>query len=542
MPSQTRQVARAAFPNGSLCMQICDELGSIFRDEQFAELFPRRGQPAAAPARLALVSLLQYVENLSDRRAADAVRGRIDWKYALGLELGDPGFDSTVLSEFRTRLLKGKAEQMLFDTLLEHCQAKQLLRARTRQRTDSTHVLGAIRAMNRLECVGETLRHALNVLASAMPDWLREHSQPEWADCYGPRVEDLRLPKTEKQRQAHARRIGLDGYSLLDDIYRGESPSWLQQLPAIEVLRRVWVQQYYRTETEMRWRTTEDGVSPSSLFISSPYDPEAHYAKKRTTSWIGYKVHLTETCETDTPHLITHVETTAAGASDGVVTTIVHEALKHRNLLPSMHLADTGYVDGPLLADSQRNYGVDLVGPTRADYHWQARQQNGFAAIDFTIDWPQQRVICPEGHTNLSWTPAKDRSYRDVIKIKFASADCAACISQQQCTHAKRPRRTLTIRPEQECLALQSARRRQTSEEFAQQYRLRAGIEGTISQGVRAFGLRRCRYWGRAKTHLQHILTASSINLVRLAAWLSGEIPSATRISTLASVLRFEST
>lgn len=505
-------------------------------------MFPRRGQPAEAPARLALVSLLQYAENLSDRQAADAVRGRIDWKYALGLQLDDPGFDSTVLSEFRTRLLEGGAEQILFDTLLEQCHAKQLLHARTRQRTDSTHVLGAIRAMNRLECIGETLRHALNVLASAVPDWLREHSQPEWADCYGPRVEDLRLPKTEKQRQAHARRIGLDGYSLLDDIYRRETPSWLQQLPAVEVLRRVWVQQYYRTETEVRWRTGEDGVSPSSLLISSPYDPEAHYAKKRTTSWIGYKVHLTETCEADAPHLITHVETTAAGASDGEVTAIIHEALKGRDLLPSTHLADAGYVDGPLLADSQRNYGVDLMGPTRADYHWQARQEKGFAAVDFTIDWQQQRVICPEGRMSLSWTPAKDCSRRDVIKIKFASADCAACISQQQCTHAKRPRRTLTLRPEQEYLALQNARRRQASKEFARQYRLRAGIEGTISQGVRAFGLRRCRYWGRAKTHLQHILTASSINLVRVAAWFAGHYPATTRTSTLASVLRREPT
>jgi transposase len=389
IPEQTERVAGAAFPKGSLCLRIAAELGRIFSDEQFAELFPRRGQPAEAPARLAFVTLLQYAENLSDRQAADAVRGRIDWKYALGLELSDPGFDSTVLSEFRTRLVQGSAEQILLATLLQMCQAKKLLMARGRQRTDSTHVLGAIRAMNRLECSGEVVRHTLNVLAVVAPDWLREHSQPEWIDRYGPRVEDYRLPKSETLRQAHARQIGLDGYSLLDDIYAEDASGWMRQLPAVETLRRVWVQQYYRTETEVRWRSGEDGLPPAARFISSPYDPEAHYAKKRTTSWVGYKVHLTESCEEGTPHLITHVETTSAPATDGEVTTSIHEALAQDGLLPSTHLVDTGYVDALTLTASQRDYGVELLGPTRADYHWQAHEQKGFAASNFTIRAPR---------------------------------------------------------------------------------------------------------------------------------------------------------
>jgi len=485
---------------------------------------------------------VQFAENLSDRQAADAVRGRIDWKYALGLELADPGFDSTVLSEFRTRLVQGSAEQILFDTLLRNCRAKKLLMARTRQRTDSTHVLGAIRAMNRLECVGETVRHTLNVLAIVAPDWLREHSQPEWIDRYGARMEDARLPKSERQRQARARQIGLDGYSLLSDIYAEDAPGWLRQLPAVETLRRIWVQQYYRTETEVHWRNGEDGFPPSARFISSPYDPEAHYAKKRTTSWVGYKVHLTETCEEGTPHLITHVETTPASLADGEMTTRIHDALAQKSLLPSTHLVDTGYVDGPLLAASQRNYEVELLGPTRADYHWQARQQEGFAASNFIIDWQKQHAIFPQERRSVSWTPAKDRGDRDVIKIKFASADCGACVSRTQCTHSRRPRRTLTIRPEQDFLAVQAAGLREAGGEFAKQYGMRAGIEGTISQGVRAFGLRRARYFGQAKTHLQHVITAAAINLVRLAAWFSGGIPARTRTSPLITVLQSAST
>jgi len=145
---------------------------------------------AEAPWRLALVTVLQFAEGLSDRQAADAVRARIDWKYALGLSLEDPGFDFSVLSEFRARLIAGAAEQRLLDLLLRQCQTRGLLKARGRQRTDATCVLGALRQLNRLECVGETMRQALNAIAGAAPDWLRALAPLEWFDRYGRRLED----------------------------------------------------------------------------------------------------------------------------------------------------------------------------------------------------------------------------------------------------------------------------------------------------------------------------------------------------------------
>jgi transposase len=179
VPDETRRVAQAAFPRGNVYMRMRDELGTIYDDQLFACLFPTRGQPAASPWRLALITVMQFAEGLSDRQAADAVRSRIDWKYALGLELTDPGFDHTVLSEFRTPLAGGQAEQLLLDTLLAQVRERGLLKARGRQRTDSTHVLAAIRVLNRLELVGETVRHALNSLAVVAPDWLRVWVPPE---------------------------------------------------------------------------------------------------------------------------------------------------------------------------------------------------------------------------------------------------------------------------------------------------------------------------------------------------------------------------
>src|SRR5207245_3360568 len=179
---------RAAFPKGNPYLSLRDELETIYADSVFEDLFPKRGQPAESPGRLALIAVLQFAENLSDRQAADAVRSRIDWKYLLGLDLIDPGFDSTVLSEFRARLVAGTAETLLLDTVLEIAAAHQLLKAGGRQRTDATHVLAATRVLNRLECVHETLRHTLEVLALAAPEWLLSQVLPHWAEAYEARA------------------------------------------------------------------------------------------------------------------------------------------------------------------------------------------------------------------------------------------------------------------------------------------------------------------------------------------------------------------
>jgi transposase len=279
VPAATAAIARAAFPHGSPYLRLRDHLGTIFTDAQFASLFAPCGQPAECPWRLALVSLLQFAENLSDRRAADAVRSRIDWKYLLGLELTDPGFDASVLSEFRGRLVAGGLEEQLLDTLLVLCREHKLLSARGRQRTDSTHVLGAVRSLNRLACVTETMRAALNVLASAAPAWLRAHANPAWIERYGRRADDYDVPQGEAKRRAHAEQIGRDGHQLLAAIMAPGAPIWLREIPAIELLRQVWVQNFCLTDPaqtgepgagsssettpRVRWRTEQEGIPPS---------------------------------------------------------------------------------------------------------------------------------------------------------------------------------------------------------------------------------------------------------------------------------------
>lgn len=261
VPEDTTRVARAAFPHGNPYLTFRDALGTIFQDTDFAALFPLEGQPGLPPWRLALVTILQFRENLADRQAAEAVRARIDWKYLLGLELTDPGFDFSVLSEFRDRLLDGRAEALLLDTLLERCRALGLLKARGQQRTDSTHVLAAIRVMNRLELVAETLRAALNDLATIAPTWLQHMVPPEWYERYGKRIEDMHLPREPAKREAYAQTVGEDGFTLLDAVDAAEAPPDLRALPSLDTLRRTWHRHYERTSDD----AAGDGEPPAAV-------------------------------------------------------------------------------------------------------------------------------------------------------------------------------------------------------------------------------------------------------------------------------------
>ena len=538
VPEETRRVARAAFPKGTLCLRIADALGPVYQDRQFTALFPRRGQPAEAPGRLALAVVLQFMEDLSDREAADAVRGRIDWKYALGLTLTDPGFDHTVLSEFRTRLVTGSAELLLLDVLLERLKSEGLVKARGRQRTDSTHVLAAVRTLNRLERVGETLRATLNELATVAPDWLQGVAPPAWYERYSRPVENYRLPKTEAAREALAATIGADGQHLLSAIDAAMQQPELAQLPAVWVLRQVWAAQYVTEDGRMRLGSAAE-LPPSAEQVCSPYDPEARYSKKRDVTWVGYKAQVTETCgpACKGPHVITNVETTLATVPDDNMLAVVHRSLEKRGLLPGEHLVDKGYTDSHVLVDSKQSYSVTIVGPVADDPSWQARLDDGLTKSAFAVDWDRKVVTCPAGNESISWLPSTHTENGMVFEARFATRDCFPCPLRPRCTRGKREPRIIGLQAREHFEALQGARKQQKTEAFRLSYAARAGIEGTHAQAVGRCGLRRCRYLGLAKTHLQHVLTAAAINLVRVAEWFAGTPVAQTRVSRFAALL-----
>jgi transposase len=309
------------------------------------------------------------------------------------------------------------------------------------------------------------------------------------------------------------------------------------------VLRQVWEQQFVSDsdshdptaacQTHLRLRTNAE-LPAGALLLCSPYDVEARVSAKRQTVWLGYKVHLTETCDDDNPHLITHVETTKSTTPDVGLTDTIHAALESKALLPSEHLQDAGYPEADAIVTAKSKHGVETCGPVHPDTGWQAAERTGYDVSRFTFDWQKRMAICPQGHPSHTWSPIKNTHGLDAIEVRFARADCEPCPVRELCTRAKSHMRMLQIRPQAQHEAIQQARQIQTTDEFKQRYAKRAGIEGTLSQGVRTFELRRTRYIGLAKTRLQHIVIAVAINLARIFNMLEGLPTQLTRQSHFA--------
>jgi transposase len=530
-------VARAAFPKGSLVIRMRDELGMLFSDEQFADLFPHRGKPAWSPGRLVLVLVLQFVEGLTDRQAAEAVRARIDFKYALGLELTDPGFDYSVLSEFRDRLIEADAGRRVLDGILDAAGDKGLLAGGGKARTDSTHVLSAARELRWLEMVAEALRAALNALAQAAPEWLNQIAEPDWFRHYATRAEDSRFPKARSKRAETGRRIGTDGMRLLQAVTSPNAPCHLRALTQVEVLRQIWVQHFHLVEGEVQRRAPKDRP-PGTQRLVTPYDTETRTGSKRDLGWDGYKVHLTETCGPDIPHLITNVVTTAAAANDDRMAAVVHAHLAERELLPAEHWVDTGYANSPAMVAAHRDHGVELHGPLQAVNSVQTARGDGSYGQDaFLLDWDNQRATCPNGSASTSWALHSSQRRMPVIRVKFSVRDCRPCPHRSDCLGTPTAKfRQLTLRPREEYEALQQTRVLQQTDEWKERYQIRAGVEGTIAQGIQRCGLRRSRYRGIAKTSLQHQLTGAAINLARIDAHLTDTPRARTRTSHFAAL------
>jgi transposase len=534
IPPETVRVADAAFSKGTVVTRLRDEFSALYQKEDFSQFYPARGQPGLAPWRLALVTVLQFLEHLSDRQAADAVRARIDWKYALGLELTDPGFHFSVLTEFRARLVAGGSEHLLLDSMLERFKERGLVKARGKQRTDSTHVLAAVHDLHLLELVTETLRATLDDLAAVVPDWLRGIAQSAWFERYARRIEDWRLPRSQANREALALEVGADGFLLLDALDAPTTPAAAREVAMVGTLRDVWRVHYARDGGRPRWRAGKE-LPPVGERLQSPYDPEAHYSTKRGLEWSGYKVHVTEVCDEDAAHLVTHVETCPAMKPDMASTAGIHERLAAKGLLPAEHFVDSAYVDADLLVSSRRDHGVSLEGPVRGVANQYARSE-GYEQRHFSIDWDREQVTCPQGKRSVTWRAGHDEVGAPRIAALFSRTDCGGCTARPLCTPAKDARRSVYFHPRPEYEALKAARARMDDPAWQERYHVRAGVEGTVSQGVRAFGMRRSRYIGLARTGLQQACTAAAMNALRAVQWLAGMPRAKTRATRFAAL------
>ena len=357
----------------------------------------------------------------------------------------------------------------------------------------------------------------------------------------------MRLPDTPPKREAYAAQVGTDSFALLDALDHVDAPPDAATLPEVAVLRRVWARHFERDKAEanggsagghVRMRPAQ-GRGPGDR-LESPYDTDARFRSKHATHWTGYMVHLTETCDVDMPRLVINTDTTPANMHEAERTAAIHDALAAKSLAPSEHLVDSAYVSAGHLVTARTQHGIDLVGPGRPNVSWQGRSGgDAFTLADFMVDWDRKAVRCPEGKESGLWSSgAKHRGSGSIIHVQFRAADCRPCPSRARCTRSrsKYQGRVLAVMPQPEHEALAAARARQGTAEGKRLYAQRNGVEGTLSQAVRSFGLRQARYRGLAKTGLQGVATAAALNLDRIAAWFAKRPLAPTRTSRFAAL------
>jgi transposase len=373
-------------------------------------------------------------------------------------------------------------------------------------------------------------------LAAVVPDWLHEVARPAWFERYGRRIEDYRLPKRRQERETLALEVGADGFVLLDALDAPSAPAAAREVAMVQTLRDVWRIHYAREgDGPPRWRAGTE-LPPVGERLQSPYDPEAHYSTKRQMEWSGYKVHVTETCDEDAAHLVTHVMTGPAMQPDMASTAEIHERLAAKGLLPAEHFVDAAYVDAALLVGSQRDHGVSLEGPVRAMPKRRTAAEQAYEQRRFAIDWEREQVTCPQGKTSVTWRIRPDEDGSPRVQAVFSRSDCGACAARALCTPAKDARRSVYFHLREQHEALNAARARMDDPARQERYRVRAGVEGTLSQGVRAFGMRRSRYIGLAKTGLQQVCIAAGMNAQRVVHWLDGLPRAKTRVTRFAAL------
>jgi len=466
------------------------------------------GRPAVDPVLLCGVTLLQFMEKVADRKASEHVVYHLGWKYALDLELDYEGFHSTVLVYFRDRLEEQKAERMIFDGVVKLLIELGLVKKRGKQRLDSTHIVGYVKAMSWLECAMETLRLALEDLEQEV----REKKRPEfWERHWGLYVHsklDWRLSKTE--HDSRYRQCGQDIRELLEWLDRNDPK--LTEREAVKLLRRVFDEQFEVVEGKL-----EPTSKRPPRAVQNPHDPDAHYADKRTKQWIGYKVHVVESVDPQQPikkkgepaeHFITEILTTEAAQDEmaGLTETLKREQ-QHHEITPQAMYADAGYVTENTLTQAEQN-GMELLGPTRPDPHKGAYNTDGFH-----VDIDKRQAVCPQGNLSTQCSRIKD-NYQgtEYYRIEWAS-QCDRCPVQKQCTRSKGGRRTLVVGLRHDLVQRRREQMREAG--FSKTMHPRNGIEATHSELVRGHGLRRTKYRGRSRVSLSHYFMGAACNVKR---------------------------
>lgn len=503
IPPDTAELGWRLLPENNVYRLTGDEVNKVLHVDELYKMYSVSGRGAVHPVILALVTVFQFLENVPDRVAAEWAVIRLDWKYALHVPLDYQGFHHSTLSNFRKRVIAHGQEQLVFEQVLKWVQGHGFLKKRGKQRTDSTHILGCVARMSRLELMWETIRMALSTLQEICSEWYVQHIPAVFDEMYRERQSAWRLSAEEVETETE--KAGTDGYWLLDLVME-RGPVVARTLPEVAVLEQVLSQQYERQEGRVHARKPPIRGKKT---VQSPHEPEARYSKKRGTEWVGYKVQVTETAYAEEANFVTDIDTVDANDDDSEVVDNIHARLEERDLKPQKHYVDKGYVSGDNIAHSAARE-IELYGPIAADT---SIKPQGFKQADFDLDFERQVATCPAGQTSVSWLerPQDDGSVGAHVLFRHI---CETCPHRTHCAPGSSGR-SLEIHPH--CAEIRARRDEMQTQDFKQEMKHRSAIEGTLSELVRKHGLRRARYRGKAKVRLQHLFTGAAVNLKRLS-------------------------
>jgi transposase len=496
---------------------IGDQVQDKLSAKVFAKMYSVLGRGAIHPIVMSLVTLFQFLENIPDRAAAEWAKKRIDWKYALHMPLEWLGFHYSDLSRFRKRLVKHGLERLVFDLVLKWVMSLGFLNKYGKQRTDSTHILGNVARLSRLELVWETLRVTLRAMKKKASKWYEGAIPAVFDTAYRERQNSWQMSATDVATEMQ--KAGTDGYWLLDVLE--QAPQEVVELPEVETLRQVLSQQFERREGKVE--VNKPPIKGKGI-IQSPHGPESRYSKKRRTEWVGHKVQVTETANKDDDNFVTDIETVDANDGESEAIDGIHSRLQERGLKAKKHYTDQGYISGANIAHSAER-GIELVGRIPADT---SRKAKGFKQADFVLDFERKIATCPNGQISVAWLERPQEDGYIGAHVLFRHK-CDGCPYRADCAPGKSGR-SLEISPYHAQITARRAKMK--TAEFKEDMKHRPAIEGTISEMVRKHGLRRARYRGKNKVRLQHLFIGAAVNLKRLARALGAQRRSRIALAT----------
>jgi transposase len=476
---------------------------------------PDNGRPGIEPVLLMGVLVLQFLERLPDRQALEMVKYHLGWKLALNLELERKTFHPTVLVYFRQRLLEHDQAGTAFRAVLEALQQEGLVPQKTRQRLDSTHVIGLVARLSMLECTRETLRLALEELAQVLP----ETERPDFWELLWERYVENKLDykSAEAVLQNKQKQAGEDIYSLLQ--WLDPLPVELRQGRQVALLRKVFSENYIVDENGQY----QPVKVPGSGAVQNPHEPQAQYSAKGQgkgcKTWVGYKVQVAESIAEDgAGNFLTSIITQEATGSDDAGLPATLEKQKEMGLeAPSELYVDGAYISAAALALAEEE-NRQLLGPAQPSAH----KENVFGAEEFDVKVEERRAFCPAGKESTQCSRLEEKQSGKVSYRFEWSRHCHECGWRGKCVGTGQKHRTLVVG--QYHTLLQKRRREQNTPAFLARMKIRNGIEGTQSELVRAHGLRRARYRGKAKVDLQNQFIGAACNIKRWLRLLARQI------------------